>query len=320
MKKFFNAFLCVLLLFVATSCRHKELCYDHGHVVELRVVFDWKHAPEARPQSMAVFFYPEEPVSEPYIRYDFIGRDGGVIRLPMGRYKALCINSDTQNVDFVNDQDYYHFEATTYNGNILSELAIYGPFAKSNRAAGTEDERVALSPEALYTDHTESINLLYGLNDQIVTFAPKLATPRYTVEIRNAQNLKYILGMSGSLASMAGGWLPALEEAGAQYVTIPFDTRYSPETQEVHAQFLTFGTAPARPLNVLTIYVVHIDGSKWYYPFDVTDQIYAAPDPFDVHIVLDGLPIPKPIVNGGGLHPQVDAWEEVEISIDMQNL
>lgn len=52
-------------------------------------------------------------------------------------------------------------------------------------------------------------------------------------------------------------------------------------------------------------------------PYDVTDQIHSAPDQRNVHIVLDGLPLPKPIVNGGGFQPSVDEWQSVDVDIEM---
>ena len=65
------------------------------------------------------------------------------------------------------------------------------------------------------------------------------------------------------------------------------------------------------------VYAILNDGKKYSFTYDVTAQIHEAPDPKNVHIVLDGLPLPKPIDNGGGFAPTVDDWntEEVEISM-----
>lgn len=48
----------MLLLFAMTSCEHKDLCFDHAHTVDVKVVFDWRNAPGASPASMAVYLYP----------------------------------------------------------------------------------------------------------------------------------------------------------------------------------------------------------------------------------------------------------------------
>ena len=42
------------------SCDHKELCMNHSHMVDVDVVFDWSHAPDADPVAMVVQFFRVE--------------------------------------------------------------------------------------------------------------------------------------------------------------------------------------------------------------------------------------------------------------------
>lgn len=70
------AMLCLL-----TSCEHKELCLDHSHREKLRLVFDWRDAPDADPVGMVVFFYPENPDGD-VVRVDFDNIRGGEIEPP----------------------------------------------------------------------------------------------------------------------------------------------------------------------------------------------------------------------------------------------
>ena len=62
---------CVMVMIMLTSCAHKELCYDHSHVLEVDVVFDWSNAPDASPRSMSLYLFPEEG-GRP-VRYDLVG-------------------------------------------------------------------------------------------------------------------------------------------------------------------------------------------------------------------------------------------------------
>ena len=39
------------------GCEHKDLCYDHSHMTDLRVDFDWSAAPDAEPGTMVVHFF-----------------------------------------------------------------------------------------------------------------------------------------------------------------------------------------------------------------------------------------------------------------------
>lgn len=93
MKRMF-CMLWTVLLFVA--CTHKELCYDHAHSVDLTVVFDWGQAPDAKPESMSLYLFPKDGSKS--LRYEFVGREGGTVVVPAGRYDALCLNSDTEKI------------------------------------------------------------------------------------------------------------------------------------------------------------------------------------------------------------------------------
>ena len=76
--KLFHTVAMAAFLAAVTSCEHKDLCYEHPHPAEIKVVFDWHKAPGAIPESMCAYLLPvsgEEP-----LRYDFANRTGGTIR------------------------------------------------------------------------------------------------------------------------------------------------------------------------------------------------------------------------------------------------
>ena len=86
----------VLAVLSLTSCEHKDLCHDSLHVVNVKVVFDWRKAPDAAPASMSLYLFPTDGGEA--LRYEFTDRNGGIIRVPVGHYDAFCLNSDTENV------------------------------------------------------------------------------------------------------------------------------------------------------------------------------------------------------------------------------
>ncbi|WP_302257219.1 DUF5119 domain-containing protein [uncultured Alistipes sp.] len=305
------------ILAVLTSCEHKELCYDHTSSVAVNVIFDWRNAPDATPRSMSCYLFPTD--GGKVLRYEFTNRTGGVIRVPAGRYDALCLNSDTETINYRNTEKEKSFEVTTRTTPLLSDLALLGMhLSEAPRAGDTENERVVLSPDMLWSDHAESIELERTSAPQTVTFYPKVSVCKYTVEIRNAKNLKYVSGISGSLSSLAGGLFAGKSETTEELVTIPFEVTVSADKSTLRGGLLTFGHCPSKQnRHRLIVYVILSDESKWYYTYDVTDQIHSAPDQRNVHIVLDGLPLPKPIVNGGGFHPSVDEWQSVDVDIEM---
>ena len=65
------------------------------------------------------------------------------------------------------------------------------------------------------------------------------------------------------------------------------------------------------------IYAQMADGSSYYYEEDVTGQLHdPKQDSNHIKIVLEKLPLPKPIT-GGGLQPSVNEWKEVYINLPM---
>ena len=75
----FSRFLLASLILLLAGCNHKEFCYKHPHSARVKVVFDWRDAPDANPDGMCVFFYPED--GGEYRRYDFNNTTGGEIEL-----------------------------------------------------------------------------------------------------------------------------------------------------------------------------------------------------------------------------------------------
>lgn len=318
MKKIFHAAAAAAVLAAATSCEHKDLCYDHSDAVDVKVAFDWKDAPGAAPASMSFYLFPAGGGEA--LRYDFTDCTGGTIRVPVGSYEALCLNSDTENINYRNTECRETFEVTTRAADLLSGLSVLGVLSDGvPRVDGTEDERVILPPDMLWSDCVESIELKRADGTMAVTLRPEMSVCRYTVEIRNAANLKYVSGISGSLSSMAESLYPGVgcDATCKMGATISFDAAVSADKSTVMGGLFAFGCPSARKTHTLTVYAVLSDESKWYYTYDVTDQIHSAPNQRDVHIVLDGLPLPKPIVNGGGFQPDVDDGHSVNVDIEM---
>lgn len=301
----------VIAVLLLSSCEHKELCDSHSHTAYVQVVFDWKLAPDANPETMRLYLFPATGGSAQM--YEFIDKNGGTIKIPAGAYKAVCVNSDTESLLYRNVDSFEGIEAyATAGALVLRSYAV-------PRVEGTDGERVSKSPDKLYSARHDNIVVKDIKEDQTITLFPEMSVCRYRVTVLNVSNLKYVPsdGFSGALTGMSGGLLLGLNQLTPQRNTIPFSVT-SDGVSTINAEFLTFGqTDVDGSQHKLVIYVILADGTKNYYTFDVTAQVDGAPNPRDVHIVLDGLPLPKPIVNGGGFQPSVDEWENVEVDVPM---
>ena len=304
-------FIYLFAALVFASCEHKELCYNHSHTIDIEVVFDWTQAPEASPASMSLYLFPEAGVP---IRNEFTEPAGGEIRATNGRYDALCLNSDTKVIEYRNTEKWETFEITTATTTLIPEFSGLGVRSEgAPMAPGAENERIAAAPEMIWYDCRAGVPL--SIEEHRLTLYPSAAVGRCTVEIRNAANLAHVKGLSASLSGMAGGFLVGAGIASAERVTIPFEMAKSSETT-LDGSVQTFGHCPSeQTTHTLIVYAVLADGSKWYYTYDVTDQIHSAPDQRDIRILLDGLPLPEP--NPAGFQPSVENWQAVDVDIEM---
>ncbi len=318
MKKFLlNIIMCICITLLSASCEHKELCFDHGHIVNLKVTFDWQYAPEAAPATMSLYMFPEGGGEG--MRYEFTDSKGGTIRIPIGNYKAFCFNSDTEVIRYRNSESFETFELITRDAKALMGMQGLG-FSSSGvpRANGTEGERIAFSPDLLWSDRTEQIEITEANAPANLTLYPQSVVNTYTIEVRNVANLKYVRALSGSLSGLTEGYLPSTGGLGDDRVTIPFEVTYTAGEDKIRGSLRTFGHCYDTAVDhILVIYAVMSDGSKYYYTFDVTNQMHSASDQRNIHIVVDELPLPKPITNGGGFRPDVGGWSSVDIDIDM---
>lgn len=309
--------LCVTAILCLSACNHKDVDFNYTGNENFTVNFDWQYAPDAEPGTMSLYMFPVD--SSATQRYEFTDKNGGVIRAHVGNYTAVCFNSFTDYIEYSNTEKQSTFELTTTTTTLLRNISRLGVRSiDAPRAEGTEEERIAFPPDALWSAHNEDITVVYGDTTQSVTFYPKRCYCIYTVEIINCQNLKYVLAIDGSLSGMAGGWIPAQETLTTEKVTIPFSPTVSEDYSTITAEFNTFGNCPDElGEHTLMIYVILGDGNKYSYSYDVTEQIHSAPDPYNVHISLDGLPLPQPIVNGGGYNPGVDGWSIINVDVNM---
>lgn len=310
-----TAFLSLSMSVLLSGCNHKDLIYD-DRVEDVQVVFDWEKAPNANPKSMVAYFYDEDGTST---RFIFSGRDGGVIDIPEGNFCALGMNSDVtdwaklRNVSYPDGFETYTADAYATEAYGLSTRAL-------PRVQGTEHERVALAPGMLWSDRCDNVQIKYFAEHQTVTFYPEEAVCHYSVDVTDVTNLEYIdrTEIDGIISGMAEGYMHGSNIPADEKVTMPFTLSAKSETKSLHGEFLTFGEPGHESgKHILTIYLFMRDGSKWYYPFDVTTQVHNAPDPKHVHIVLKGLSLPKPIMSGGGVIPQVNNWQTEEINLRM---
>lgn len=314
MKRLINLIsrlLCLAAVVALAGCNHKELCYHHPHTARVRVVYDWVNAPDADPDGMCVWFYPEDG-STP-VRVDFSGTDGGYVELATGRYTAITFNNDTEAVQFGGSGSFDTHYAFTRDGGLLESIAG----AAGKTAPQAADERVVITPDRLWGASSAQVDVVDNGGECVITFYPEDLVCHYTCEIRHVTNLGRADRICGSLSSMSGALYLGSQQLHTECVTLPFAAEADADGSTIRGEFFTFGHHEANPQrHKVLIYVWMADGRKLCYGrdvdrFDVTEQIHAAPDRRRVHIIIDGLDLPEPIDDSGGFNVDVDDWTQV---------
>ncbi len=319
--------LCLLCV-LCVSCDYKDLCYDHNHYGDVTVSFDWSKEPGKKVEGMTVLFYNlDAPASEP-LRYDFVGMDGGRARLLPGTYRALAYNYDTETILYREMSSAQTLKAYTRQSSVEegTQLSRSG----MPRASEAEDEMVILEPDPLYGAESEAFTVEIDGQCHVV-LTPESRVIELTVTITNVPNLQYTSQFGGALTGLSPSVTMASGALGEGRVTQAFTASVVDEsTIEMHVRI--FGHCPYAAdgelwPHILTVYAILGDGSKWYYNINVSDQMHVTdpgsvgPDGHkqEIRIEVDGLPVPKPIVNGSGFQPTIDGWQGVEIEVSMDD-
>lgn len=325
-------------LLIMSSCRHKEFCIHHPHDSLVRVVFDWREAPEADPDGMCVFFYPVEG-GEPR-RYDFNNLQGGEITITVGRYNVLCYNNDTEGLLFKGRDNFTTHYAYTREGDIFEP--IFGNGYNSMRSNSLTGEEVVITPDMMWgciaseveitddgvcylchkTKNPHDVTPVID-DEHVITLYPAELTCIYTYEIINVNNLKHVMQACATISGMAGGMNLCDQVLDSKCVTLPLESYIDRESSTISGRFITFGhNEDNEDPHKMNLFVWLDDGQKLLYGtdsdrFNVTEQVHSAPNKRRVHLVIDGLDLPQPIENGHGFKPSVDDWDVVEEDIIM---
>lgn len=317
MKRLFIISAAIPALLLMNSCNHKDLIYESAPQPVLKVVFDWRNAPDADPESMGLYLYDGQQ-AEP-LRFIFTDRYGGWTKIPYGGYKALCVNSDITDWAIMrNEGDIESFEILTADASLLTGAHISS--RSIPKAKEVADERMAATPEMLWSSRDDAVIVPRDVMEKTIVMYPEENVCHYTVDIYDVSHMDYLSGsaVDATISGMAESYLQGKRTPSDTHVTMPFLLTEGSGSNSLHGEFLTFGESPVTAnKHIMTVYMFLIDGTKWYYTFDVTDQVHEAPDPRHVHIILKGLDLPKPMSTGGGLRPDVNDWQTESVDIKM---
>lgn len=301
-----------------SSCRHKDLYMEAEMSSELQVVFDWRNAQDANPESMALYLYEDDGHNP--MRFIFSNKTGGLIKSPFGNHHAICMNAD--NTDWARMRNQEGIETLEIYTQDAEQIGTRADNATTiPRPEGTENERIAATPGMMWGSRTNNIAITPHEGMQTITMYPQECVCHYIVDVYDVSNLENVesSAVDATLSGMAEGYNHGQQTGTDNTASFKFDLSGNAAEENLHGEFLTFGECPNTVAkHYLTLYMVLTDGSKWYHNFDVTDQVTKAPDPTHVHIIVRGLDLPEPPKEGDSeLNTDVNDWQSVNIGLQM---
>ena len=339
MRRYFNILIMVVMV-AASSCNHKDLCYDHrdhAHRYHINIIadyrYDWEECfggtnweenwPESyipyddlrptKPGGLRVVNMNEEGG---YNRHN-ISADGGVVILYEGVNDLLFYNNDTEYIIFSRTGDGASTRATTRTRT----RAEYTPSKFAN-----EGESTVSPPDMLFANYIENYvpEKVVDPVDIEVELQPLVYTYKCRFEFGNDTlpdgNLKYVALARASLSGMAGSVMLNTGETSEDAVTILADDADVTEWG-VRSCIRSFGV-PAFPnpnyptrtdaKHALVLDIRLKNGEYVTFDYDVTDQVNT--QPHGGVIVVSGVVIPDDIASSGSgaFDVEVDDWGPYE--------
>lgn len=309
----------VASLLMAVGCTHKDLIYESSHIKDVEVRFDWSDAPDAIPESMSHTMFAPDGRIDP-VEYIFSNRTGGHIHTADGAFSAIAHNADINDwARFSGKSDIESYEISTAEATALTASGL--STRSLPKAVDAETEPVYTTPQMLWCNRVDGINIDPADDYTLITMRPHEAVCHYTVDVYDVENIQSVAmrAVDFTLSGLACSYMVGQDCPSNTSVSVTGVMTPDSALTKLHSEFLTFGKNKlSKSSNILTLYLIIKDGSRWSYQFDVTDQIDNAPDPHNVHIVVRGIELPTPISGDGtGLLPDVDDWHTVIIGLPM---
>jgi len=340
-NKLILSLLSCLWIVLLSSCERDHLYYASAEMAEVNLQIDWTKA-GLKPNGATVFAYNEDGTL--YKHFDpFSDPNGGVILLPLGRYKLVVMNDTPEELS----------ETMTFTGEgNVNTLLASGVSDKTKTAKlhaqtrGTEDEYCIMSPDTLavgeYTDlviNNEMLEYYYDRPegdavfpyDHDVVITPQRVTSLSNIKV-HVKGLKYAKGTTMSfLRGTSGGYYLGRGEYSSEPVSYGFilNNRTFDEGSTtdgvISASFNTFGLRPITRAGDIRYYLdinfVLINGEEYPMSFDVTDQININID-MEVQLQLNlnlEINLPEAVDTGdggGGFQTDLNEWADIVTNIE----
>lgn len=317
MKKLLTLTFILLLI---SSCRYKDLCYDHHHdeeynmelELELKIDLDVEldvseeaHTKIDTPTYMMVRFY--DPLDNRLVETEFVGPKGGPLRVSPGTYDMVVYTFDTEWTQIRGENNINTLEAFT--SDITATKSSFISHFVRKGAKDVAIDPIIYTPDHLLVTRKQVEIPPFTAEKQVITIEALASTivETYGFEVTNITGIEFISSAEAYVTNQARSTFFARGEKSQQAATIFFPLEVSREEGMIKTTFNTFGKLPGESQSFLHIMLTDTEGNVYTVSTDITDKFDSA----DHIIVIDEpIDIPAPEA-GGGIAPTVEEWETI---------
>lgn len=303
-------------VFLSGACKRRPLTVGDNNVqVNISIDYDIVNWPDPEePGMMRVMFF--DAGDGDFASHAFLPASGGRVNVLPGRtYHVLAYNFDTESTIVGNEYLWYGIHATT---NEVPES--YKSRLKS-RATKFEDELIVYEPDHIFVGIVPDVYVPARSVDAppvVIDIQARSIVETWLVYIDRIQGMEYVASVAGVISGMSLSNTISYDKQSEAQASVFFESMHYEAGGEVDIRFNTFGDNPAFR-QTLSLVVTDIGGTAHIFNFDVSDQFVDNPEQI-IYINTDKIIIEEPESvddSGGGLAPDVDEWQDVEIDIEI---
>lgn len=320
MKKLTIALALALAL---TSCRYKDLCYDHHHdakpnlklELELKLNLDVDldvsveaHTKIEVPTYLKVCLY--DPFSGTLDKTEFVGSYGGPLQVAPGKYNMVVYSFDTEWTQVRGENSVQTLEAFT-SDITDAKMSLLNHFHRN--APAEAPGPIIYTPDHLLMTHKDIEVPPFSADTLVVTIEATAATivETYGIEATNITGIEYIASAEAFVTNQSRSSFFGRGEKSTEPATIYFPVEVNKEEGKLETTFNTFGKLPGESHCYLYILMMDSEGTPYTITEDVTELFN---DPGHMIEITDSIDIPEP-AGDGGIAPTVDEWEEINQNV-----
>lgn len=301
--------LSLLLMAVATSCRHK-LIECPSAMEEMHVLFEWDRAEDADVAGMTLFFYPLSEHGSIW-RFDIAGRDGGKVELPSGTYRMIACNNDLPGITL---EDTGGFSSIRASARRYMDEGVYAGTGMLYDAVVSTLEVTPCGVRYVTSDGT-----VKECGRGLVRCRPDSLATEYSVMLTHVSGIERVRSATVILEGVRTSVFLDSGLPSASVASLAMNMSIDRQDAAVSGRGCAF--APSGFMEAtytLRLRIVRADGKTLQLPVEIKPEEINQITAHRVIITVDGIVIPDGGSSGdiGGIDAVVDGWEVIDIDVE----